>query len=89
MTRTELQNIGKAIIKKKNELFRKYREYWELGVLSISDAWEVAVKEICLINQNECGHCIDLIYRIEDNRNGSTTEKLTNYEQAEEHGLLL
>lgn len=50
MTRTELQDIGKDIIKKQNELLCEHRKEWELGRYSISDAWEEAVKEICLIN---------------------------------------
>ena len=49
MTRTELQEIGKDIIKKQSELLDKHREDWEIGRYSISEAWEEAIKEICLL----------------------------------------
>ena len=49
MTRTELQETGKDIIKKQIELLSEHREDWELGRYSTNQAWEDAVKEICLL----------------------------------------
>lgn len=49
MTRTELQEIGKDIIKKQTDLLSEHRTEWELGRYSRDQAWEEAVKEICLI----------------------------------------
>lgn len=49
MTRTELQEIGNAIIKKQKELLYEHREEWELGRYNTNKAWEEAVKEICLL----------------------------------------
>lgn len=49
MTRTELQEIGKAILDKKKELICEKREDWELCRYSISEAYEEAIKEICLL----------------------------------------
>ena len=37
----------------------------------------------------ECERCGELIYRLPDYGNGSPTERLAAYEDAEEHGLLL
>lgn len=37
----------------------------------------------------ECERCGETIYRLPDYGNGSPTEKLAAYEDAEEHGLLL
>lgn len=49
MTRTELQEIGNDIMKRHTELLSEHREAWEDGAYSISQAWEDAVKEICLL----------------------------------------
>ena len=49
MTRTELQEIGNEIIKKQKELLNRHREEWNMGRYSINNAWEDAVKEICLL----------------------------------------
>ena len=46
---TELQEIGKAIIKRHTYLLEENREDWELGRYSINKAWEDAIKEICLL----------------------------------------
>ena len=40
-------------------------------------------------NPFECDRCGDTIWRLSDYGDGSPTEKLANYEDAEEHGLLL
>lgn len=37
----------------------------------------------------ECEQCRETIWRLPDYGNGSPTEKLASYEDAEEHGLLL
>ena len=37
----------------------------------------------------ECERCGETIYRLPDYGNGSPTEKLSSYEDADEHGLLL
>lgn len=44
-----LQGIGKDIIKKQTDLLSEHRTEWELGEYSIAQAWEEAVKEICLL----------------------------------------
>lgn len=49
MTRSELQEIGKDIIKKQRELLSEHRDEWERGIYSTNKAWEDAVKEICLL----------------------------------------
>lgn len=49
MTRTELQEIGRDIIKTKNKLLDERREDWYSGRYSAIRAWEDAVKEICLL----------------------------------------
>ena len=49
MTRTELQEIGKDIIEKQRELLNQHYEEWQMGRYSANDAWEDAVKEICLL----------------------------------------
>ena len=49
MTRTELQDIGKDIIEKQRELLEKHRDEWEMNRYTHGDAWEEAVKEICLL----------------------------------------
>lgn len=49
MLRTELQEIGNDIMKKKRELLSQHREEGVLGKYSIAKAWEDAVKEICLL----------------------------------------
>lgn len=49
MTRTELQEIGKDIIKRQTDLLSEHRTEWDLGRYSINQAWEEAVKEICLL----------------------------------------
>lgn len=49
MTRKEIQEIGNDIIKKQMELLDEHRDEWEMGRYSISQAWEDAVKEICLL----------------------------------------
>lgn len=49
MTRTELKEIGEAIIKRHTELLEENRKDWELGRYSINKAWEDAIKEICLL----------------------------------------
>lgn len=49
MTRTELQEIGKDIIKKQIELLSEHREEWECGRYTKSKSWEDSVKEICLL----------------------------------------
>ena len=46
---TELNEIGKAIIKRHTELLEENREDWELGRYSTNQAWEDAIKEICLL----------------------------------------
>ena len=40
-------------------------------------------------NPFECDRCGDTIWRLPDYGNGSPTEKLASYEDAEEQGLLL
>lgn len=40
-------------------------------------------------NPFECGRCGDTIWRLPDYGNSSPTEKLADYEEAEEQGLLL
>ena len=40
-------------------------------------------------NPCKCERCGDTIWRLPDYGNGSPTEKLADYEDAEEHGLLL
>ena len=40
-------------------------------------------------NPFECEQCRDTIWRLPDYGNGSPTEKLADYEEAEEQGLLL
>ena len=40
-------------------------------------------------NPFECEQCGDTIWRLHDYGNGSPTEKLADYEDAEEQGLLL
>lgn len=49
MTRTDLQKIGKEIIKKQKDLLYEHDDEWQMGRYSIGKAWEDAVKEICLL----------------------------------------
>lgn len=49
MTRSELQEIGKDIIKKQEELLSQHEDEWQQGRYSKDKAWEDAVKEICLL----------------------------------------
>lgn len=49
MTRTDLQEIGKEIIKKQKDLLYEHDDERQLGRYSIDKAWEDAVKEICLL----------------------------------------
>lgn len=55
MTRIELQDVGKDIIKKQRELLSEHRDEWEMGRYSINTAWEEAVKEICLLRGERYG----------------------------------
>lgn len=43
----EIQNIGKAIIERSQELLSERRDDWELGRYSRYQALEDAVKQIC------------------------------------------
>ena len=49
MKKSELQEIGKEILKKKSELLDKNRFEWESGKYTSNKAWEDAVKEVCLL----------------------------------------
>lgn len=45
----DVRDIGKDIMLKQNELLHENKEAWESGNYSISQAWEDAVKSVCLV----------------------------------------
>lgn len=49
MSRTELQEVGKEIIEKHNELMHEHFSEYQSNKYFDGDAWEEAVKEICLL----------------------------------------
>ena len=49
ITKVELQEIGKEIINKQRELIEKNQDKWERGQYTKAEAWEDAIKEICLL----------------------------------------
>ena len=49
ITKVELQEIGKEIINKQRELLKKNQDKWERGQYTKAEAWEDAIKEICLL----------------------------------------
>jgi len=49
MKKSELQEIGREILKTRNELLEKNRNKWELGRYSLAQAYEDAIKEVCLL----------------------------------------
>ena len=49
ITKVELQEIGKEIIKRQRELLEKNQDKWERGQYTKAKAWEDAIKEICLL----------------------------------------
>lgn len=49
ITKGELQEIGKEIIHKQQELIEKNQDKWEQGQYTKAEAWEDAIKEICLL----------------------------------------
>lgn len=49
MNRTELQNIEKDILEEQKRLLTDNREDWEMGKYSITQAYEEAIKEVCIL----------------------------------------
>ena len=49
IAKSELQEIGKEIIKRQRELLEKNQDKWERGQYTKAEALEDAIKEICLL----------------------------------------
>lgn len=49
LTKGELQEIGKESINKQQELMEVNQDKWERGQYTKAEAWEDAIKEICLL----------------------------------------